>query len=53
LNEKQKQSTEASLANIDVEVAKMPLSLKTSDSGYIRENPPTNHTENYGLLRDV
>lgn len=37
IHEKQRQSTEASLANIDVEVAKMPLSLKTSDSGYIRE----------------
>lgn len=53
LNQKQKQATDDSLSNIDVEVAKMPLHTKTSDSGYIRENPPTNHTENYGLLRDV
>jgi len=53
LHEKQRQLTEASLANIDIEVAKMPLHTKTTDSGYIREDPPIHNTENFGLLRDV
>lgn len=37
LHEKQRKSTEDSLANIDVELAKKPLSDKTTDSGYMRE----------------
>ena len=37
LHEKQRQLTEASLANIDVEVAKMPLHTKTSDVGECRQ----------------
>ena len=53
LNEKQRLATEDSLSGVDLELAKKPLLEKCSVSGYIRENPPTNHTENYGLLRDV
>ena len=37
LHEKQRQLTEASLANIDVELAKTPICEKTSDSGYMKQ----------------
>ena len=37
LHEKQRQSTEAELANIDVELAKTPICEKTSSFGVLRE----------------
>jgi len=37
LHEKQRQSTEASLANIDVELAKTPLLSKTHDVGEMKQ----------------
>ena len=37
LHEKQRQSTEASLSNIDVELAKMPLLSKCTDVGEMKQ----------------
>jgi len=38
LNEKQKQATDDSLSGVDVELAKKPLSDKTTSFGYLKED---------------
>jgi hypothetical protein len=53
LNLKQSKQVVDSLSHVDLDLAKMPLLEKCSDRGYLQENPSTNHTENYGLVRDV